>query len=231
MSRAKKNENEATPVAEPAEKNEQKLDPDVVVPAEPQGEGQLNGVEELKLVALEEYIKLNLYGFMIVGKALKAISDEKLYRVKFKRFEDYCQERWGLSDKYAYRQIEAYICVDRLEKALSPIGEKRIPTNESQVRPLTALEPEQQVKAWQRVLKAREGKSITADDVEKVVDKMLGQPGKAKATTKTQSKKVEQTLVKIGKLVTKALEDDSELTVPKLKQILEKIQKMIGTKK
>jgi len=165
---------------------------------------------------------------------LKAIQDEKLYRAKFTKFEDYCRTRWGLSDKHAYRLIDAYTCVNTLQKELvSPIGEVRFPTNESQVRPLTALVPEKWVKAWQRVLKACKGKPTTAVEVEEVVNEMLGKPGKKDtAQPNASGKKAEQKLVKIGKLVTKVLEEDeSKLTVPALKAILEQIQKMIGAKK
>lgn len=235
MSKSKQGKkHEKAPVAEPAVEVEQKPKTEVTGQAEPQGETALNAAEEFKLNEFERIIELNIGGFMLVGRALKAISDQKLYRAKFTRFQDYCHARWGLSDKHAYRLIEAYTCVDKLQKELvSPIGETRFPIHESQVRPLTPLVPEKQVKAWQQVLKACKGKPITADEVQNVVDKMQGQPGKVKATkSKTKSKKAEQKLVKIDELVTEALEEDeSKLTVAGLKKILEKIQKMIGANK
>lgn len=235
MNKSKNGKNgEKTPVAEPAVKVEQDSGTEVTAKAKPQGEAGLNEVEGLKLSEFERVIGQNLGGYMLVGRALKAIQDEKLYRGKFTAFEDYCHERWGLSDKHAYRLIDAYTCVDKLQKELvSPIGEVRFPTNESQVRPLTALVPEKQVKAWQRVLNACKGKPITAIEVEEVVNKMLGQPSKKDTTKpKASAKKAEHKLVKIEELVTKALEeDDSKLTVPGLKKILEKIREMIGTKK
>jgi len=236
MSKSKNGKkNEKTLDAEQAVKNEQKPDAGVLVQAEPQGEAPLNAVEEMKLIEFEKHIEQNLRGLMVVGMALKAISDDKLYRAKFKKFEDYCQERWELSDKYAYRLIEAYTCVNWLQKELkkSPIGEVRLPTNESQVRPLTSLEPEEQVKAWEKVLKTCKGKPITADEVEAVVNEMGGKPPKTQtATPKTELKKASTKLEKIDKLVTKALEEDeSELTVAKLKEVLEKIQKLLGVKK
>lgn len=224
---------EVTPVAEPAVKVEQDSATEVTGQAEPQGETALHTGEELKLQQLEQILEQNLNSFLFTGKALKAIRDERLYRDKFTKFEDYCRERWGLSDKYAYRLIDGYTCHDNLHRELSPIGENRFPANESQVRPLTALAPEKQVKAWQRVLKACKGKAITAVEVQEVVNKMLEKSGKKDITQpKASTIKAEQKLVKIGKLVTKALEEDeSKLTVPELKKILEKIQEMIGAKK
>lgn len=235
MSKSQKSrKNGQAPVAEPAVNAEQNPNAEVVVEPQPEGgEAPLNAAEEMKFSELERHIELNLGGFMLVGKALKAINADRLYRAKFKKFEDYCRERWGLSDKYAYRLINAYTCVDTLQRELSPNGETQFPTNESQVRPLLSLDTSKWVRAWQKVLKACKDKPITADEVEKVVDKMLGQPGEVRKTTgpKTKSNPAEQKLVKIEKLVTEALEDDSEPTVATLKQVLEKIQKLLGSKK
>ena len=235
MSKPKRDsKNGKAPVAEPAEKVEQEPKAGGKETAKPQGDAPPTEQEKEMFAVHEETIKQNLGAFVKVGKALKAIQLQKLHRVaKFDSFEDYCREQWGLSRQYAYRLMDAYTCMDKLQKALSPKGEKVLmPANESQVRSMTALEPEKQVKAWQQVLKSREGKSITADEVKTVVDKMLGQPGKEKITgSNTKSNEAEQKLVKIEKLVTKALEDDPEPTVATLKQVLEKIQKLLGIEK
>jgi hypothetical protein len=236
MKKPKKcNGNNKAPVADPAVEPEQKPEAVVQEQAEPQGEAALNAAEEMKLEQFETVLKPGLGSFMVVGKALKAIRDERLYRAKFKTFEDYCRQRWDLSDKYAYRHIDAYTVVENLVSKLktSPNGETRLPTNESQVRPLTSLEPEQQIKAWQQVLKLCAGKPITANEVQAVVDKMGGNPPKEEtAKPKTALKKAETKLEKIDKLVAEALEaDETKLTVAKLKEVLEKIQKLLGNQK
>jgi len=225
--------NEEVLVVEPVVVGEQEPDTEVTGQAEPQGETALNEVEEVKLAEFERIIEQNLNGFLLVGRALKAIQAGRLYRAKFGKFEDYCRERWGLSDKYAYRLIDAYTCYDNLYRTLSPIGENRFPNNESQVRPLAALVPEKQVKVWKQVLNTCKGKPITAVKVEEAANKMLGQPGnKNAAQPKALARTLEQKLTKIGNLVTEALEEDeSKLTIAGLKKILERIQKMIGAKK
>ena len=93
---------------------------------------------------------------------------------------------------------------------------------------MTQLEPGKQVKAWHRILKDNEDKPITAEVVNGVVKKMLGQPGKTAPKAKSAAKKTEQKLMKIGKLVTETLEKSSGVTVAQLKKTLEKIRKMIG---
>jgi len=52
-------------------------------------------------------------------------------------FEHYCRERWQFARAQAYRLIDSAKVIENL----SPIGDK--PATESQVRPLTKLEPEQ----------------------------------------------------------------------------------------
>ena len=63
---------------------------------------------------------------------------QRLYRDTHPTFEDYCRERWGMSRRYANRQIEAA----GVAETLTPIG--AIP-NEAQARELAPLknEPEQ----------------------------------------------------------------------------------------
>jgi hypothetical protein len=73
------------------------------------------------------------------------------------------------SQSYLYRQLEAA----QTQRVISPIGEKEIP--ESQLRPLTQLEPEQQIEAWKRVVEnaSEAEEEITARLVKKVVDEMI----------------------------------------------------------
>ncbi|PQJ94714.1 hypothetical protein CXB77_18825 [Chromatium okenii] len=74
------------------------------------------------------------------------IRDKRLYRdTKGKTFEDYCQERFGITRVHAHRRIAFAGILDDL----LPIGNKNLPARESQARPLTALPtPELQAEAW-----------------------------------------------------------------------------------
>jgi len=236
MSKSKNGKkNEKAPSAAPAVEQKQQPQADVQQEAKPQGAAPLDPAEELKLEQYETVIKQGLGGFLSVGKALKAIRDERLYRAKSDRFEDYCREQWGLSDKYAHRLVKAYDVVTNLQSELknSPNGETRLPSNESQVRPLATLDPKQQVKAWQQVVKNCEGKPITADEVEAAADKVAGKtPTKPSTSPTTELKEANSKLGEIGELVTKALEGGgSKATVTSLKEVLEKIQKLLGAKK
>ncbi|MCX5804182.1 MAG: hypothetical protein NTU69_11745 [Proteobacteria bacterium] len=75
------------------------------------------------------------------------IRDSRLYREQYGTFEEYCKEKWGMSKTHANRLISSTEVTDNL----TPIGV--IPKTESQVRPLTKLEPAEQKEAWDKAVK------------------------------------------------------------------------------
>jgi len=102
--------------------------------------------EQQELAHCEAVIERGLETFFEVGQAMAIIRDRKLYRADFKTFEEYCRDRWGMRRQVANRFIAASETVANLE----PIGS--IPASESQARPLTSLEPDQQRQAWSKVV-------------------------------------------------------------------------------
>lgn len=121
----------------------------------------LDRSEAGELVECEAVIERGLATFYDVGTALLKIRDERLYRSTHDTFEDYCRGRWQMSRPQAYRLIEAAAIAENL----SPIGDK--PTHESQIRPLTGLEPEQQRTVWEQAV-SESGGQPTAIHVEEV---------------------------------------------------------------
>ena len=79
----------------------------------------------------------------------KTIRDNRLYRITHRTFEAYCKGKWKMTPQYANRLVAAASSVKNLETIVSK------PTRESQVRPLTKLEPEQQKQAWEHRLACR----------------------------------------------------------------------------
>lgn len=122
----------------------------------------LSTVEQDELARCESTIHAGLTTFYEVGAALLAIRDGRLYRATHRTFEDYCQERWGISRRHANRLIGARTVQDNL----GPIGPK-LPATESQARPLTALRPADQPVVWQRAVETAEGGQVTAAHVER----------------------------------------------------------------
>ena len=122
----------------------------------------LNIDESHELERCEVVIKQGLQTFIEVGQALMTIREKRLYRIGFKTFEDYCVERWLITKTQANRLIQASETISNL----TPIG-VILPQTESQVRPLTSLEPEIQKEVWTEVVKTH-GDNITAAKVETI---------------------------------------------------------------
>jgi len=122
--------------------------------------------DEERLKQLEKIIDVNLKAFYEVGLALKEVRDRELYKLQgFVTFEDYCVQRWEMHRSNAYRLIDSSIVMTNL----SPMGDKLLPANERQIRPLTKLPPEQQQAVWEKVLEA----APVVDDKPKVTAKLV----------------------------------------------------------
>lgn len=125
--------------------------------------------ERQELQRHEQIIQQGLNTFVEVGQALAAIRDSRLYREDYGTFEDYCQSRWGMKERRAYQFMDAAKVIKELESCTIV---QLLPATESQARPLTRLEPAEQVRAWELVIAtAPEGK-ITAAHIQAVVDEV-----------------------------------------------------------
>jgi hypothetical protein len=139
---------------------------------------QLTSIESLRLLALEKTIREGKQKFVEVGVALEEIRDRKLYRNKFKTFEEYCQNQWGFSRQYAHQFIKGAVAV----KALPPNLSTQIDKPKTAAA-LAKVDDEKRVEVVKAAAKtgAVTAKSITSADKalsavpEKVVDE-LGWP-------------------------------------------------------
>lgn len=129
---------------------------------------ELTKVESSILQECEVVIERGLSSFIDVGNALLKIRDGKLYRQYGEKvtFKTYLKDRWSLDEVRAYQLMNGAETVENLKtKQLFSF-----PVNEAQVRPLTTLDPEDQIKVWQEVLDVKPDGKVTAKFVEKFVD-------------------------------------------------------------
>lgn len=131
----------------------------------------LTKAEGSRLKALETSIKKGLKSFMVVGSALLAVRDARLYRVKFATFEDYCQAKWGFTKTHANRLVDGAKAIANL----TPIGVKMLPENEAQIRPISDLPPAAQRAVWGEVLERTEeqDQKVTASLVQEIREEMF----------------------------------------------------------
>ena len=128
-----------------------------------------------RLSCLEGRINRSRKEFYEIGRSLKEIRDDKLYKVVlYRRFETYTKERWEIGKSKAYRLIKACDVIDNL----SPIGDI-FPSNEAQVRPLTQFSKEEQCIIWQKFLAS--GMEVKALNINQFILKYQNRGNKKKA--------------------------------------------------
>lgn len=98
--------------------------------------------------------------FVEVGMALCQIRDDRLYRVEFGSFNEYCEARWGWSDNYARRLISAAEVVKTV-----PIGTV---STESQARELAKVPADKRAKVLEKA-----GENPTAAEIKAAAIEVL----------------------------------------------------------
>lgn len=125
--------------------------------------------EQGQLAQCEAIIERGLQSFIEVGNALATIRDQRLYRATHATFEDYCQDRWGLTRRHINHTIAAAQVVENLGNLGTMVPK---PANERQARPLTKLPPEQQREAWEEAVATAPDGRVTAAHVERTVKRL-----------------------------------------------------------
>jgi hypothetical protein len=119
--------------------------------------------------------------FYEAGAALRELRDRRLYRSTHKTFEEYCQYRFGYHRRHSYQLINAAAVVENLcaNSAQTGLGTKNtqiLPTSEYQIRPLTKLEPVEQLIAWQQAVEEADGKVPSGRIVKGIVERLKEKP-------------------------------------------------------
>lgn len=151
-------------------------------------EKTLDPTEEKLLKSCEEAIASGIKSSFEMGESLQTILDQRLYRKDYSSFDEYCSERWDMSGSHARRLIDEAKVRSKLQDEFSPKGEKPLPRNEAQARPLATLDENQWVGTWKRIVEKSEedDQPITGEFVEAFVSSLAAGDGKER---KSKSKK------------------------------------------
>lgn len=194
----------------------------VVVAAAEHGVETLTPDEKKELKQCESVIKRGWDTFVEVGKALAKVRDARLYRGQHQTFEAYCRVRWQYGKSQAYRLIGAAEVIDRL----SPIGDElRMPVNEAQVRPLLALDPEEQVDAWKAALDRAGDGAITAKVVRQAAATFLKSPPKKPKVRGSSKRPLNEARAKVDAAIEALAADDSA----RASSVLEDLRTLLAT--
>jgi hypothetical protein len=118
---------------------------------------ELAATETRALKEHEAVIERGLNTFTEVGNALLAIRDERLYRSDHSTFEDYCQQRWGFSERRARQLIASAEVVGTIVPTGLPT-----PANEGQARELARVPESERAEVWAQTLERTDGKPTAA---------------------------------------------------------------------
>jgi protein gp37 len=133
------------------------------------------GEEERLLNQCEWVVEDERMGFVAVGLALAAVHRFRLYLCAgYRGFEDYYRNRWEMTRNRGYQLMWAAEAAVNLDAC----GEfDTLPANEGQARPLTLLQPAEQIQVWKKVLEAAGSGRVTGKLVAETVDSFLGKGG------------------------------------------------------
>ena len=109
-----------------------------------------------------------------LGHSLQRMKEGKLYKCKFKTWEEYVSRKADISRQHAHRLMKQCEVVGMLEKKMSPAGDVFLPTSGNQVEVIRKLkDPSDQVKAWKEAIGLAGGKQPAPSDIEEAVKKRL----------------------------------------------------------
>lgn len=142
--------------------------------------------EAQRRAELEHVIAQELGSFLRVGAALAEINALRLYRDTHHTFEEYLADKWDLGRSRGYQLIDTHVVADHLS---TNCGQKLLPQNEAQFRPLVKYkdEPEKLAEIWGRAVETAPGGRITARHVQQTMFAVEGKE-KSEKTQKLRSR-------------------------------------------
>ena len=121
---------------------------------------------ELSLQKHEQVIEGGLQTFIDVGNALMQIKENRLYKVSYSNFGDYCKERWGFTQQHAGRLISGTNIVNKIKSVPSGLAP---PESENQTRALS--KSKDPAEDWEKAQKISGKEQPTAREIKEVIRK------------------------------------------------------------
>ena len=115
--------------------------------------------------------------YLVRGSELGAIRKAQSWRERYNHatFEEYCEQRWEMEKKHAYRLMNAAAFAEKVSN-----WTLQVPSRESHIRPLTErLESDDdRIAVWRDVLATTNGTKIKAQDVDNAITRFLAMRNK-----------------------------------------------------
>lgn len=191
-------------------------------PEKTEADNPLSEEQKKSLIAYEKIVSEGEAKGLEVAVALSEVHQQRLYRETHTSYDKYCEEKWGFQRSHANRLKNAGVAYSAIKSLHAKDKSVRMPTSESQLRPLGGMMEEAIQNAWKQAMeKAGKGK-ITANMVQEVVDaaKQKQPKERAKAREKIDLEKVRTTFMKLHSAIKKRELDEAEAFAEEVRQLL-----------
>lgn len=131
-----------------------------------------------------EALKATRDNFVVIGRELKRVRDESLYRETHSSFAAYAEDRWAIGRTRLYQFIDATERIDILKLSTTVDS---LPVRESQLRELSRCEtPEQTALAWRRATDSvSDAEQVTAKQIREIVGSIIDTNAKQSSQSTT----------------------------------------------
>lgn len=102
--------------------------------------------------------------FYEMACAIRTIIKKKLYKTSHGSLKEYFEDKWKMCKSAAYQFSNAADIIDNLKTHFDDL-----PQTESQVRALSTISPEEQVRIWRIILDTCHINNVTADVITRTI--------------------------------------------------------------
>ncbi len=182
------------------------------------------GIEEgqrRRLQELEAKIRDGRLSYVCVGLALAEIHDQRLYRERFPKFEDYCREKWSDSARYSRRLIAAA----QIYAGLKDAGFSVLPDTEAQAQKLFSFPPHERVAIWKAVVdeaSEKGGAPISPKWIKRALNRRFPRPKQKDPSRPSRVKEALKLLEAMETNLNGSLGDQGAAMIAKIRAVLQR---------
>lgn len=213
----RKDEKPGTPFERPIhEASKRKRKPQAIL--EKNDAKRMTKEEKADFTRLDRIVRRGVEAVFEVGRALGEIKERKLWRKEYPSWQRYCESVVGHSRIHVHRLIAAARAADVIAAGMLPNGDTVPPRSEGQVRPLTALENDEDVrKVWGKAVEIAGGQP-TARQVEEAIVEIFP-PESPQERERSRGEK--------RKCVVNELEEALVDAPPEVKELLSRLKELL----
>lgn len=164
------------------------------------GQVAMTRTEHKRFKELDQMVSKFAKQLIVVAEALAEIKRDKLYRAKFKNFQDYCESVHQISRQYANRLVKAGEIYSEMVPIVSKMG-LALPDNEAQMRELSRLpDTEQRVEVLKTIAVEDGDGKYTAARLREEIDRHLETAEPERETAPSPSQRVRNAAALVDQL-------------------------------